>query len=65
MGGIPIAVIPHPLASNKPDEVERKAAAVADEVIAILTQPAEKLAQEYRERFLKPREKRLVSKVST
>jgi hypothetical protein len=54
MGSVPIAVIPHPLAGNKPDEVQRKAEAVAEEVIAILTQPAEKLAQEYRGRFLKP-----------
>ena len=54
MGGIPIAVIPHPLAGNKPDEVQRKAEAIAEEVIAILTQPAEKLVQDYRERFLKP-----------
>jgi len=53
MGGIPIAVIPHPLAGNKTDEVKKKATAIADEVIAILTQPAEKLAQEYRGRFLK------------
>jgi hypothetical protein len=55
MGGLPIAVIPHPLAGNKPDEVKKKAAAIADEVIAILTQPAEKLAQEYRGRFLRPK----------
>ena len=54
MGSVPIVVIPHPLAGNKPDEVQRKAEAIADEVIAILTQPAEKLAQEYRGRFLKP-----------
>ena len=54
MAGIPIAVIPHPLAGNKPDEVERKAVAIADELIAILTQPAEKLAEEYRGRFRKP-----------
>jgi len=59
MGGIPIAVIPHPLAGNRPDEVKKKAAAVAEEVINILTQPAEKLAQEYRSRFLKPANKRL------
>jgi hypothetical protein len=59
MGGMPIAVIPHPLAGNKPDEVERKAAAIADEVVAILTQPAEKLAEEYRERFLKPMGKQI------
>ena len=59
MGAIPIAVIPHPLAGNKPDEVQRKAEAVAEEVIAILTQPAEKLAQDYRGRFLKPVGKQL------
>ena len=59
MGGIPIAVIPHPLAGNKPDEVQRKAEAIAEEVIAILTQPAEKLVQDYRERFLKPVEKQM------
>ncbi len=59
MGDMPIAVIPHPLAGNKPDEVERKAAAIADEVVAILTQPAEKLAEEYRERFLKPMGKQI------
>lgn len=54
MRGIPIVVIPHPLAGNKPDAVQRKAEAVAEEIIAILTQPAEKLAHDYRERFLKP-----------
>ena len=59
MGGMPIAVIPHPLAGNKPDEVERKAAAIVDEVVAILTQPAEQLAEEYRERFLKPMGKQI------
>ena len=59
MGSVPIAVIPHPLAGNKPDEVKKKAEAIAGEVIAILTQPADKLAQEYRERFLKPAEKRI------
>jgi predicted dienelactone hydrolase len=55
LGSLPLAVIPHPLAGNKPDEVKRKAEAIADEVIAILTHPAEKLAQEYRDRFLKPK----------
>jgi len=64
MGGIPIAVIPHPLAGNRPDEVKKKAAAVAEEVISILTQPAEKLVQEYRSRFLKPKEKQIVRRAS-
>ena len=59
MGAIPIAVIPHPLAGNKPDEVQLKAEAIAEEVIAILTQPAEKLAHEYRGRFLKPAGKQM------
>ncbi len=64
MGGIPIAVIPHPLAGNKPDEVKKKAAAIAEEVIAILTQPAEKLAQEYRGRFLQLAEKQIGRRAS-
>ena len=64
MGGIPIAVIPHPVAGNKPDEVKRKAAAIADEVLYILTQPAEKLTQEYRGRFLKPKEKQISRRAS-
>ncbi|MGE0824994.1 MAG: hypothetical protein AB7G75_35060 [Candidatus Binatia bacterium] len=59
MGGVPIAVIPHPLASNKADEVARKAAAVAEEVLAILTQPAEKLLAQYRGTFLKPAGKQI------
>lgn len=59
MAGIPIVVIPHPLAGNRPDEVERKAAAIADEVVAILTRPAEKLVEEYRGRFRKPAGKRI------
>ena len=58
MGSVPIAVIPHPLAGNKPEEVKKKAEAIAREVIAILTQPADTLAQAYRERFLQPAKKR-------
>jgi hypothetical protein len=42
------------LAGNKPDEVEKKAAAIAEEVFAILTLPPDKLVQEYRGKFLKP-----------
>ncbi|MCS6926335.1 MAG: hypothetical protein NZ578_10600 [Candidatus Binatia bacterium] len=55
--GLPIAVIPHPLAGNRPEEVQCKATAVADEVVAILTRPAEQLVEEYRNRFLRPAEK--------
>lgn len=61
--GLPIAVIPHPLAGNGPEEVRRKAVAVADEVMAILTRPAEQLLEEYRKRFLQPGEKYLSRKV--
>ena len=59
MGGIPIAVIPHPLAGNKPSVVQAKAAAVVDEIFAILTEPAGKLAEAYRGRFLKPMSKKI------
>ena len=59
MGGVPIVVIPHPLAGNKPDAVQEKALAIVDEILAILTQPAEKLAEEYRGRFLKPAVKKI------
>ena len=34
MGSVPIVVIPHPLAGNKPDLVQEKAAAVVDEILA-------------------------------
>jgi hypothetical protein len=64
MPGLPIAVIPHPLAGNKPDEVKHKATVIADEVVAILTRPAERLAQEYRERFLKPAGKQIGRQLS-
>lgn len=62
MQSVPIAVIPHPLAGNKPDEVKRKAEAIAEEVVAILTHPADKLMREYRERFLKPANMRVAVK---
>ena len=64
MGGVPIAVIPHPLAGNKPDEVEKKAAAVAEEVLAILTQLSDKLVREYRGKFLKPAGKQMSRKAT-
>ena len=59
MGSVPIVVIPHPLAGNKPDAVQEKAVAIVDEILAILAQPAEKLAEEYRGRFLKPSVKKI------
>jgi len=59
MGGEPLVVIPHPLADNRPDEVARKAAAIVDEVVSALTEPADMLARRYRNRFLKLAERRL------
>ena len=59
MGSVPIAVIPHPLAGNKPDVVQGKAEAVVDEILAILTEPAEKLTEAYRDTFLKPMSKKI------
>lgn len=58
MGDIPIVTIAHPLADNGPDEVARKARTIAREVIAVLTEPAEKLAYEYRSRFVRGGERR-------
>jgi hypothetical protein len=52
------------LAGNKPDEVEKKAAAIAEEVFAILTQPSDKLTQEYRGKFLKPAGKQMSRKAT-
>jgi len=44
--------------------VAQKAVAVVDEVLAILTQPAEKLAEEYRDKFLKPAGKQMGRKTT-
>ncbi len=63
MGGLPIATVSHPLAGINPEEVEKKANGVVAEVIQILTQPAEQLAQEYRSRFLKPREGKVLKQM--
>ena len=59
MGGEPLVVIAHPLADNRPDEVARKAAAIVDEIVSVLTEPASTLAERYRGRFLKLAERRL------
>jgi hypothetical protein len=59
MGGEPLVVISHPLADNRPDEVARKAAAIVDEIVSVLTEPAATLASRYRSRFLKLAERRL------
>lgn len=48
MGGLPLAVIPHPLADNRPEQVARKADAIVAEVLTILTGSAAALEQHYR-----------------
>jgi hypothetical protein len=53
MAGQPLVVLRHPLADNRPDEVARKASAIVDEVVSVLTEPAERLADRYRHRYLK------------
>lgn len=58
MGGEPLVVVRHPLADNPPDEVARKAAAIVDEVVSVLTEPAEGLAERHRRRFTKLAERR-------
>ena len=59
MSGEPLVVVAHPLADNHPDEVARKAKAIIDELVSVLTEDAETLAGRYRSRFLKPAERRL------
>ena len=59
MGGEPLVIISHPLADNRPDEVARKAAAIVEEIVSVLTEPAATLADRYRSRFLKLTERRL------
>jgi hypothetical protein len=59
MGGLPLAVIPHPLADNRPDEVRAKATAVVAEVMTILTRPAAELEARYRPLYHRLAETRL------
>ena len=59
MSGLPLAVVPHPVADNSPQEIRVKAQSIADEVIAILTRPAGELAREYRPLYHRLAETRL------
>jgi hypothetical protein len=59
MSGEPLVAVAHPLADNRPDEVALKAAAIVDEIVSVLTEPAAMLAERYRNRFLKLAERRL------
>jgi hypothetical protein len=59
MSGLPLAVIPHPLADNRANEVKRKAEAVVAEIITILTGTASALADRYRPLYHRLAETRL------
>lgn len=52
MPSLPIVTIVHPLAGLPPDQVKEKALGAVDEIIHVLTYPAESLADEYREKYL-------------
>lgn len=57
--GLPLVVIPHPIAGNFADLVRRKAEAVVDEVLQVLTESRETLVERYLGRFTRPAERRL------
>ena len=59
MGGLPLAVIPHPIADNRPNEVRAKAERIADEIVAILTRDANDLDAKYRPLYQRLAETRL------
>lgn len=59
MGGLPLAVIPHPLADNRPHEVRVKAEAIVAEIVAILTRDAGELDGQYRPLYHRLAETRL------
>lgn len=59
MGGLPLAVIPHPLADNRPHEVRAKAEKIAEEIVAILTRDASELDAQYRPLYHRLAETRL------
>ena len=46
--GLPLIVVPHPNATRSPDELDRIAAQVVDQVAEGLTKPAKLLEEEYR-----------------
>jgi len=51
MPGLPFAVIPHPMDRFKKEEVRKIAEQALSEIIYVLTQPAQKLAGEYKEKY--------------
>jgi len=59
MPGLPLVVVAHPLADNSPPDVQRKAEAVVDEIVSILTGAPQVLAALYRTRYVRLAERRL------
>lgn len=59
INALPLIALPHPLAGNEVDLVRAKAAAIATEVVAALTDSPEALAARHASRFLAPTERRL------
>ena len=57
--GLPLIVVPHPLAGNLADLVNRKAEGVVEEIFRVLQHSTEELEAEYEGRFLRPAERRL------
>lgn len=57
--GLPLVPIPHPLADNRPDLVEAKAAAIVDEVVDALVGDAAAIAEAHRNRFVRLTQRRL------
>lgn len=52
MSTLPIVTITHPLAGLLPPDVEGRADSVLEEVVHVLTQDRERLAEEYRGKYL-------------
>lgn len=52
MPGLPLVVFPHPLHSLNREQVLARADSVVDEIVRVLTQRADQLAAEFRNRHL-------------
>ena len=52
---MPIVIFPHPLGGLRKEEVRAKADKTLEEVLHVLTEKREKLAEEYRGRYPQPR----------
>ena len=50
MPGLPLVIIPHPMAKRRPDEVAAVAAGAVDEVISVWSDDAAKLSERYKAR---------------